>query len=224
MSFREYDQVATKQFGRLTVINLGDPLVSTDRSGRSRIRNRVRCRCECGVIKDFFLRDIVQGITVSCGCYSREQSKIRNRYRARTVCHDHSHPLRSVWWSMHVRCYNLKNSRWHRYGGRGIAVCQRWNVFENFLADMPDRPPGTSIDRIDNDGNYEPSNCRWATAKEQANNSTTARIIEFRGESLSITQLAEKYGLKPATLWARLKYGWSIEDAITKPLRRGKTL
>lgn len=207
-------------FGRLTVIGIGPRLFSgLDRKGLRRKKTSLLVRCECGNEKHVFAGSLRNGSTVSCGCYIRELRKTLPRLGARTTCHNHLHPLYSVWWSMHVRCYNPKNKRWSRYGGRGIEVCERWNVFENFVEDMPERPYGYSIDRIDNDGNYEPGNCRWADAKMQGNNSSTTRIIEYKGDRLSITQFAEKYHMKVATLWARLKKGMSIAEALETPLR-----
>lgn len=126
-----------------------------------------------------------------------------------------------VWNGMRARCCNPKNPNYIKYGARGISVCDRWvNSFEAFLADMGRKPsPAHSIERLDNNGNYEPSNCCWATRKEQANNRRTSRFIEFAGENLTLAQWAEKTGLQLTTLHARLKSGWSVGDALRRPLR-----
>ena len=127
------------------------------------------CLCDCGTEKVITVHSLTSGATRSCGCLQRETiSKIR-------FIHGMSkglrrHPLYSSWLTMKSRCRNQKVDSWKDYGGRGISVCDRWDSFENFLADMGERPPGTSIDRVDNDGNYELQNCRWATPTEQAQN------------------------------------------------------
>lgn len=117
------------------------------------------------------------------------------------------------------RCQNPNVPAYKNYGGRGIAVCQRWLRFENFLADMGERPAGMTIERIDNDGNYEPGNVRWATYKEQTRNNRSTQLVTLHGETKCITDWAAETGIKMPTLWARLRLGWSVEDALTKPVR-----
>lgn len=120
---------------------------------------------------------------------------------------------------MKRRCLNPNNFAYSRYGGRGITVCDRWlESFENFLVDMGEAPPGMSLDRIDNDGNYKPGNCRWATPLEQGSNKCNNHLIEFEGKTQSLSQWANEYGIQVGTLWYRLKEGWLIEEALTKPL------
>jgi len=132
------------------------------------------------------------------------------------------HPKEYRSWShMKGRCYCKTDGKYPSYGARGIVVCEEWrNDFSAFLADMGKAPtPTHSIDRIDNDGNYEPSNCRWATAKEQSNNQRSNRIIEYDGRSQSLTEWSKEYGIKFATLSLRLDaYGMTIEEALTKPV------
>lgn len=153
-----------RKFGRLTV---GIDTGRRDDSGRV-IWN---CMCDCGNTRDAVSRDLTSGRTTSCGCKKSERAK-----SAATKHGSASHLKRSPeyrsWQSMLTRCYNKKYHRFDRYGGRGITVCDRWREsFENFLADMGPRQTGTSIDRFPNpDGNYEPSNCRWATRVQQRNN------------------------------------------------------
>lgn len=126
-----------------------------------------------------------------------------------------------TWQQMRRRCQNPTHPRYADYGGRGIGVCERWASFENFLADMGRRPsPTHTLDRINNDGNYEPSNCRWATKREQTLNSRHARMIEFNGRTQCMTDWAAEIGLKTTTLWQRLNLGWPVERALTEPKRR----
>lgn len=122
---------------------------------------------------------------------------------------------------MRDRCANPKNKAFANYGGRGIRVCDRWQEFKCFYADMGDRPPGMSLDRINNDGNYEPGNCRWATRNEQWQNRRPFyknRFIEFRGKRLGFCSWAREAGIPADTIKRRLKLGWSIDRALTQPV------
>jgi hypothetical protein len=112
------------------------------------------------------------------------------------------------------RCTNKKGFNWPNYGGRGISVCKKWLVYKNFLFDMGVRPPGTSLDRIDNDGNYEPGNCRWATATQQVRNRRIVKLHEFQGRRQGLAAWAEEFGLPRGMLVARMQRGWTIEEAL----------
>lgn len=113
-------------------------------------------------------------------------------------------PTYRSWIAMRTRCLNPNRSCFKNYGGRGIAICESWNSFEAFFADMGVRPEGTSLDRINNDGNYEPGNCRWATAVEQGRNTRRANKASFGGENTSIPEIAEKIGISASTLQSRV--------------------
>ena len=125
----------------------------------------------------------------------------------------------SIWGGMINRCSDPSNPMYHRYGGRGIKVCERWKTFGNFFADMGKRPSiAHSIDRYpDNDGNYEPSNCRWATRQQQARNKGCNHWVEFRCRKVVIQDLAAEFGIKSSTVNARIKRGWTVEQAATTP-------
>lgn len=125
-----------------------------------------------------------------------------------------------VWWSMIDRCTNPDSQSWKDYGGRGISVCDRWMIFENFVADMGNKPIGLSIDRIDNNGNYEKTNCRWATNKQQQVNRRVAKILTFNGQTKPASEWAKDYGMVYESLMTRLWRGWSIERALTTPVRK----
>jgi hypothetical protein len=121
----------------------------------------------------------------------------------------------STWAQMKTRCSNPNTRNYHRYGGRGIKVCDRWLVFKNFLEDMGEPLIGMSLDRIDNDGNYEPHNCRWATQKQQTNNTSTNRRITIDGVTRTFTEWIELYKVKPSTARQRYYvYGWGIRSTL----------
>lgn len=125
-----------------------------------------------------------------------------------------------IWSGMKSRCQDPKNPKFPHYGGRGIEVCERWQAFENFLADMGECPPDHSIDRINNDGNYEPGNCRWANMRTQRLNSRQNRILIYNGVSLTVTEWAEKLGVDRNALFARLREGWTPRRAIETPFTK----
>ncbi len=127
----------------------------------------------------------------------------------------------NAWVAMRSRCENPKNERYHRYGGRGIRVCDPWRKsFETFLSDMGSCPPGMSIDRKDNDGDYEPENCRWATELEQANSRSNNRRIEYMGQVRTLAEWSRELKMEYGRLQSRLDRGWSVEMAFDKRIKR----
>ena len=137
--------------------------------------------------------------------------------------HKHGHrpksgasPTYKTWISMKSRCFDPASDSYKWYGGRGITVCERWLEFVNFLADMGDRPKGHTLDRINTDGDYEPENCRWASAAEQARNKETSVKTLFRGEERNLVDIAREFDLPTTTIYRRFKQGYRGEDLISK--------
>lgn len=129
-------------------------------------------------------------------------------------------PTYQCWRNMISRCTNANRPDFASYGGRGITVCERWIAsFPNFLADMGERPAGTSLDRIDNAKGYSPDNCRWASKDEQMQNTRHTRLLTFRGESMGLNAWAKRIGMNKESLRTRLARGWSLEQALTQPKR-----
>lgn len=192
-------------FGRWTVIGPSNAQATSN-------DKYVRVVCSCGTEKDVLVGGLRSGRSNSCGCLNREA------VHARSATHGLSQsPIYDVWNSMLGRCHRKGDSNFKNYGARGIKVCERWHTFENFLADMGDRPTEKhSIERSNNDGDYEPGNCRWATRKEQSRNTRRTRLFSFQGRSLTTAEWAAEVGIKEATLSSRLRlYGWSVEKALT---------
>ena len=125
------------------------------------------------------------------------------------------------WSSMVCRCKNPPHHAYQSYGGRGITFCDKWKRFPGFLEDMGERPEGTSLDRIDNNGNYTKANCRWATQKEQNNNKSSCVVVCVSGEQMTVTQLAEKYKIDRHVLYGRIKQGWPM-DRLLEPVRNNR--
>ncbi len=121
-----------------------------------------------------------------------------------------------VWQSMRARCLRSTATSYHRYGGRGISICKRWDTFSIFLKDMGEPPVGLTLDRIDNDGDYKPSNCRWATHKEQQRNSSNCRVLSFRGVRKGLSEWAISLGITQSALTRRLnRHKWPLARALT---------
>lgn len=195
-----------ERFGRLVVVSYAG-------------NQRWKCCCDCGQENEVWAPDLKRGKTKSCGCLQLEVAKTGDCRR--THGGSNSPEYRS-WTSMIRRCSDEKCPGYERYGGRGISVCDRWKSFENFVADMGQRPKGMSIDRIDYDGNYEPDNCRWADAKTQSSNTSVAVLITANGKTQTLTDWSRETGLSTAAIRYRLKAGLSHDEAINRPARPHK--
>lgn len=199
-----------KVFSRLTVLDYFP--------GHGKCRAAFLCKCECGKTKTIKASGVIQGKTKSCGCFAIEiRSKVHtfhgcNRPGKRTTEY-------SSWASMRRRCETPSCRSYHNYGARGISVCLRWRKFENFLADMGKKPtPLHSIERIDNNGSYEPANCRWATQSEQSCNTRRNKYVSVFGVVKTIAEHARDVGVNPTVCGKRLLKGWPAEEAFT-PVR-----
>lgn len=201
--------IAGQRFGRLTALrDAGAP--------------RWMFRCDCGTEKEINSRNVERALTRSCGCLQRQravETKTTHGHAARGKLSAEYQAYRS----MIARCYRPTNNRYDCYGGRGIRVCQRWREsFAAFLTDVGPRPsPKHSIDRIDNDGDYEPGNVRWAVRREQMQNRTCTLIVTAHGRAMTLPEAAEVSGIPYATLKARIfTHGWDHERAMREPVRR----
>lgn len=211
-------QLSGKVFGRLTVVKEGH---STS------VGTSWLCLCFCG--KEHTVRgaNLISGSVTSCGCYAKE-ALARGREKALKTVITHgafingANPASySSWHAMMHRCYDPKNYKFHNHGGRGITVCERWKDYLNFKEDMGEPTEGLSLERIDNDGNYEPSNCKWATRKEQGRNKRNNRLLTYKGETKCMAEWCEIFNINFSTLDSRLRYSkWSVEKALTTPVRK----
>lgn len=201
--------LAGQRFGSLTVIS------QTVGARRKPLREWL-CRCECGQSKVYKQSELLRGGATSCGCRSHIKQLKKTHGKTGT-------PEYRIWAHIIGRCTNPNDASYHHYGGRGITVAPEWRSFDRFYADVGSRPsPEYSIDRINNDGNYEPGNVRWATNKEQANNKRLNRIVTYAGESMTVAQLGDRFPhIKKECLYARLFiYNWTIEEAVNTPVRQ----
>jgi hypothetical protein len=195
--------ISGQTFGRLTAIcpiernNLGRALWL--------------CVCDCGTEAKVITANLTAGVTKSCGCIRLEGNARKHG------CYET--PEHNSWAQMHKRCKAKRGTHKRLYVDRGISICKRWVLFENFHADMGERPKGMTLDRIDNDGDYTPENCRWATARQQANNRINNKKITFCSKTMNLSQWARRYGISPETISCRIKRGWPVEKALTEPVR-----
>lgn len=199
-------------FSRLTVISL------YGKNHRGKLM--WDCVCSCGskiVVNGEYLKN---GDTQSCGCFKIENAKALYTKHGAIGTSEYR-----IWVHLRSRCQNPNDDAFKNYGAKGVSVCDRWEGeygFINFLSDMGKKPsPKHSLDRFPNNkGNYEPSNCRWATMKEQQNNRTNNSIFEYNGFKGTASQLSDKFGIKYEVLRLRLRRGWAVERALTFNITR----
>lgn len=175
-----------------------------------------RCQCDCGRTARVVTHKLIMGHTRSCGCLQAQVTTERNLRHGRSKTPEHD-----TWLAMRQRCSNPKHRSFKHYGARGITVCQRWSSFEAFFADMGLRPSSRyTIERIDNEGPYSPSNCRWATRMEQGANSRRNRRLTYRGETLTLSEWARRFKIQRLTLLMRLKSGLTVAEALERPVQK----
>lgn len=167
-----------------------------------------RCICACGTERDVAASSLTGGISKSCGCLRSEQ------FRKRLTTHGGSFgPLYAVWSGMHGRCGNPHHVAYHRYGGRGIRVCDEWRTFAAFQTDMaPAYRPGLTLERENNDGDYSPDNCVWATTHTQARNRSSNRYVETTEGRLTIQDAAKRAGITWRAMLLRIEREWPMAD------------
>jgi len=205
-----------QRFGRLVVL-----YESEERKGG---RVTWHCRCDCGNEVDIRGGDLTSGRTTSCGCYKRERTA-----EARTVHgmnrRGERHPVYGVWAAILTRCENPNHKQYKDYGGRGIKVCDEWHDAQVFIdwALANNWRKSLTLDRVNNDGNYEPSNCHWVTRKENNRNKRSNRLITFDGKTQTMAEWAEELNISYHALKHRIsRYHWPIERALTESIR-GRT-
>jgi hypothetical protein len=205
---RKYD-LTGQRFGRLVV---------TEYAGLTTDKKRAwKCKCDCGtenhVVRASHLKARLQK---SCGCTRLDALA---KAREVTITH-HSSGTRvyKAWLNMKSRCFTPTTPYYKNYGGRGITVCERWMTFENFLEDMGQPPPNTSLERKDNSKNYEPGNCVWESKKCQQNNTRRNHLLTYKGETLTVAQWADRIGLPYGTLVSRINtLCWPVQKALEEP-------
>jgi hypothetical protein len=211
--------LAGRRFGRLTCLRP---------NGKRGNEFNWECACDCGVKVTVNGGDVRRGHTTSCGCFAREVSSLVHKKHGQAMENTSEY---QAWACMRYRCQRKTHKAYPGYGGRGIMVCERWNDFENFFADMGPRPSAAhSIDRIDNMKGYNcgkcseclsldrQPNCRWAIQKEQARNKRNNRLVSHDGRTQCLAAWAEEKGLGWETLSCRLARGWTVERALNTPL------
>jgi len=209
---RSYGAPSQKRFGRLLFIDLAG---FEERSGRRRSLWKMQCDCGKQVVRAS--NSVRSGNTQSCGCLGNETRASSTRTHGKT-----GSPTYISWAAMIARCTNPKATKYEAYGAKGVFVCAPWlRSFEQFVADVGERPPGTTIDRIDNSKGYEPGNVRWATPRQQSENRSNVNLVTAFGETLCLAEWERKTGVARSTIRKRINAGMPAENALAKS-GRGK--
>lgn len=211
------DDIIGNTYNYLTVLSEGEPYIL---EGGYRHRS-VFAECSCGTIKRYDMSSVISGNAKSCGCWGRKAAS--DRLKIRMTKHGMKRTSEyNSWVSMKMRCLNPKNPSYKNYGGRGIKICDEWiNSFEKFYADMGSKPtPQHSIDRIDVNGGYCFSNCKWSTAKEQSVNKRNSISVSIGGVTKPIEQWAKEIGISRVGLEWRIRKNYSESEMLKKPQKR----
>jgi hypothetical protein len=211
---RKLKDLSGKKFGRLLVI---------EKIGYKNYKGIYKCLCDCGNYSNVLYQNLTSGGTKSCGCLAKEMDNAK-MMQFKNITHGLSKTrLYRIWNCMTQRCINPKSTGYKDYGGRGIKVCEEWLIFENFKKDMIDGyDSNLSIDRIKVNGDYEKSNCRWATQAEQMLNTTRNRYITYKNETKTVTEWARYLGITKELIMSRLRRGWDASDALSFTTNHGK--
>lgn len=195
------DCIIGQRFGHWTV---------KEKTKNNKGKKAFLCECDCGNVKLQSSSDLINKKTRSCGCANLSKGKKKNSkiYLGERSIIKKDHPLYAAWLAMKQRCENPSDRKWPRYGARGIKVCSRWQNFAFFVKDMQPRPDGMSLDRIDNNGNYEPSNCRWATPRTQAQNTRRNIFVKKDGITLCLSEWARRMNVTHSTIKSWVQNGW----------------
>jgi hypothetical protein len=183
---------------------------------------RLRCVCTCGTEVLAKAHQLRSREKTSCGCWKKEvlAERTRTHGRANSRVSGYADRTYGIWQAMRDRCSNERRRDYSRYGARGIKVCERWQKsFEAFVKDMGSAPAGHTLDRVDNDGDYCPENCRWATRREQARNTAAAMRITYAGQQYCLSDMFELLNLSASTYYARRKKGMSVQQALGIPAK-----
>jgi hypothetical protein len=204
-------------------VRFGSLIANSDIGPDKRKQRIWSCTCDCGNVIHVAAGVLRNGNTKSCGCLKAELAKQRFTKHGAKV--DRKPTPEYVSWSlMRDRCNNHNNPNFNYYGGRGISVAKEWDDFNVFLADMGQRPNGSTIERIDSNGNYEPVNCRWATRKEQARNRAYCRRVLWDGQERLLWELADEHKVPVHIVHQRLHQGWDLNRTLTQPIKGMKNV
>ena len=196
-----------KKYNKLTILSE----LPRRRGSSGRSHRRVLCLCDCGKTLEVDFLSVRYGAGKSCGCLKGKGNYKHGKSKTHVY---------EVWSGMIKRCNNPNDPEYKNYGGRSIKVCDQWrDSFKNFFDDMGEPPPKMTLERKDVNGNYCLGNCKWATRKEQARNRRTNVCVVFNGKKLCLADWAEELGLPEKALQTRVRRGWTIERALTQPIR-----
>lgn len=202
-----------KRFGLLVVQKYLGKVRVQPKSLKPRYTHYVEVLCDCGNKKEVSAYHVLSGDIESCRCLHRSIAKVVNRKHGQAL----KTKAYSSWAGALSRCNNPKNAKYYKYGGRGISVCESWHDFRNFYEDMGDCPEGHTLHRINNDGNYEPGNCKWADAHEQSRQKTNSVFVTLGGIRMNATDAERQLGWGSDVICGRLRAGWTEERALSQP-------
>lgn len=209
-----YHKYIGQSFNKWTILGIVESKMYSD----GKLHPFCQAKCECGVVKNVNIANIIQGLSKNCGCVGKAKTIARSTKHGFATRKNWAKEHK-IWCGLFKRCYDKNSVAYSRYGGSGVIVCERWHDFKNFITDMGMLPEGkTSIDRFPNkNGNYEPNNCRWADDYEQSRNRINNVNVTLDGVVMTAREAERKLGLPRDRIQSRLKRGMSEHDAINLP-------